>query len=73
MPDIQSYSSFFIGRQSIYSEQWKTLERCWVYSKMATSFAVNVKILSWFWIYQKQATGVLVLVDTVKFKVDIIS
>ena len=73
MPDIQSYSSFFIGRQSIYSVQWKTLERCGVYSKMATSFAVNVKILSWFWIYQKQATGVLVLVDTVKFKVDIIS
>ena len=28
---------------------------------------------SWFWIYKKQATGVLILVDTVNFKADIIS
>ena len=25
---------------------------------------------SWFWIYKKQATGILILVNTVKFKAD---
>ena len=56
-----------------------TIERCWAYSKRVHPLLSMWKFErrcvasdnSWFWICKKkQATGVLILVDTVKFKAE---
>ena len=70
IPDIQSYSSFFIGRQFYWNVLFCAMKKSAIERFLRRCVASDN---SWFWIYKKQATRVLILVDTVKFKVDTIS